>query len=110
MKRKLIGASLLDPSSAGIGYYTLDLYLLPDKFAAAPNSHSENDGHKHGDEGAQEGQRDGDQEHEGEEGTVHLTEAKIARAGIAIIEAKAGEVSKEEIGRASGRESGCQNV
>src|SRR3546814_10928073 len=73
----------------------IDLDLLPARFAAAPNSHSENDGHKHGDEGAQEGQRDGDQEHEGEEGTVHLTEAQIARSGIEIIEAKSSEVSKE---------------
>src|SRR3546814_6847716 len=95
MKRKLIGASLLALAAAGIGYFTLDLDLLPAKSAAAPNSHSENDGHKHGDEGAQEGQRDGDQEHEGEEGTVHLSEAQIARSGIEIIEAKSGEVSKE---------------
>lgn len=95
MKRKLIGASLLALATIGAGYLTLDLGLLPAGSATAPGSHSEDDGHKHGDVHEQEGPRDGHQNHEGEEGTVHLTDAQIAKSGIDIIEAKPGDISQE---------------
>lgn len=99
MKKSLLYTSVLALVAAGVGYWTLDLNHAPGASAIAQEKHSESDKHGHNGDTKKEslgGQdAEGETEHEGEEGGIHLSDQQIMRSGVNIVAAGPGEVSKE---------------
>lgn len=99
----MIGVSALALLAAGLGYWAHDLAHDHGTGLRAGAVHAEGEGHEHGageadDHGTEEGAGDGHEHehgHDGEDGAIPLSAAQIARAGIQIMAAGSGDVSRE---------------
>ena len=100
MKKTILAAILVATlATAIIGYLALETDLISAPSAAVQAQHAADDGHANHDEARSQedtSHEDGAEAgHEGEEGVIHLDDRQIARAGIEVVEAVAGEISKD---------------